>query len=122
MSILLLLHAVTITANDLRHDHVNPVRVRTHTFATLTETEALRLQGRPARFSVEPDSDPGEYGGQVLYDCAGQEPLHRTVWFRKEVDAELMEVEAVLVVIRHKESNGFAAFTELRLTRARVVW
>jgi hypothetical protein len=56
-----------------------------------------------------------------LYDCAGPEPLLRAVWLCSEMDAELMEVEAVLVVIQHREHDGFAAFTELRLTGARPV-
>jgi hypothetical protein len=77
--------------------------VRTHVFAMLTEAQALQLQGRQAQFLVELDSDLLEYEGQVLHDCAGLGELHHTLWQWGEVKedlAELVTVEAMLVVLR----------------------
>jgi len=117
---LLLTIAATIAVDLPAEDLAGAAElVRTQVFSELTEAQALQLEGRRARFQVELASGPAEHEGQVLYDCAGLEPLHPTVWFREEAAADLVEVEAVLVVIRHKESNGFAGFTELRLVGSR---
>jgi hypothetical protein len=91
-------------------------------FATLTESQALPLAGKPARYLVEPDSLPGntDTEGTVGYDCVGVDDLHRTVWLPAEPELveDLVEIEAVLRVLHHKARDGFPGYTELRLERA----
>jgi len=58
-------------------------------------------------------------------DCAGLGEIHRTLYLRpaekSEADGELVDVEAVLVLIHHAALINVPAFTEYRLTRARLV-
>jgi hypothetical protein len=96
--------------------------VRTHVIATLTESEALALQGRHARFRVEGLRDGWDLDDWTIFSCAGLRPLRRTVWLRAGQDVDdPMTVEAVLRVVPHAPRNDSPGFTELRLCRARVV-
>jgi hypothetical protein len=94
----------------------------TYHFATLTEAQAVQLQGRPARFRVEGARDGWDLDDWTIFNAPGGGPVRRTVWLRpgKDVD-DPMTVEAVLRVIRHPPRGRFPGYTELRLCGARVV-
>jgi hypothetical protein len=106
----------------LRHDRL----IRTLAFASLTEDQAMRLDGRRARFLVvvEPLTEDEE-AGQGSSECKGTDEVYRTIWLRagQEVQGPV-EVEATLRVLRFRpqhfqDGTFFAGFTEYRLLRAR---
>jgi hypothetical protein len=110
-----------LTAAD---PHLAPRAERTFVLSKLTPAEALRLDGKRARFRVALDSaeDP-DWNGFVGYDCATPDDIARTVLLYRGQDlADEMTVEATLRVIRHAATVGelgtfFPTFTEYRLTR-----
>lgn len=85
--------------------------------ATLTQADSLQLTGERHLFLVRIDSAPWSHDGYTIFDCVGKDA---TVWLRPgQQVADIMLVEATLGVVRHKASNGFPAFVELRLMDAR---
>jgi hypothetical protein len=101
--------------------------VPAHDFAALTPAAAGHLEGKPARYRVVLDSQPWESGPHVLYDCVSADDTDRTVWLVAGQRVEkVMDVEAVLRVIRHprqvaEDGTVFEMSTEYRLTEARRV-
>jgi hypothetical protein len=102
-------------------DRVSP----THDFATLPAHRARDLTGKVARYRVSLISDPYPEGKWDLYECAGDGVRLYSLWLpeRQEVKDEMV-VEAVLVVIYHKDrvaptGQRFLGCVEYRLTRAR---
>ncbi len=92
----------------------------TYDFASLSWRDASRLQGRRATFRIILDSDHDHEDGYTLFDCAGTDDTHRTVWFAGDEEGEEeMTVEATLQVIHHAGWGPFPAFTEYRLLDAR---
>jgi len=70
-----------------------------HVLATLTEAEALQVQGQPALFLIEPDSEPDEHDGQAVYDCVSADHVHRTVFLDLAQPCEdIFRVEATLMM------------------------
>jgi hypothetical protein len=92
---------------------------------TLPPDEAIRLQGRRERFRVRLDSAVSLVRGYSVAEVvvAGADDLG-TVWMQPgESLDDVLEVEARLVVVRHRPvvgANGtlFDGFTELRLVDA----
>jgi hypothetical protein len=96
-----------------------------HDFATLPAHRARQVHGKVARFRVKLISAPYPEGKWDLYECAGDGVRLYSLWLpeRQEVKDEMV-VEAVLVVIYHKDrvapwGQRFAGCVEFRLTRAR---
>src|SRR5262249_10201065 len=70
--------------------------VRTYDLATRSHPQAERLDGRRVRIRVDLESEPGDAGGAIVYDCASPDAVNRTVWLvpRQQIK-DVMEVEGV---------------------------
>jgi hypothetical protein len=123
--VLLPLLAVASSHADVPRDSVDATIVRTRDVACLPEETALQRQGRRARYRIELDSSEWEQGRYVAYDCRTDDMTHKTVWLVPGEEAtDEMEVEARLVILRHRgwiaqDGTRFEAFTEWRLMDAR---
>ena len=99
---------------------------RTHELHRLTHSQAERLVGRRAFYSIRIESLPDREGDCILYDCQSPSDVHATAWLPIGQElAEAMTVEATLRIIVHQPSVGadgtpFVGFTEYRLTLAMV--
>ncbi len=92
--------------------------------AELTSTQAEQLEGRRARFFVQPCSI-GEEDGFITCECLGLVgDAYLTLYFypdRPDAVPKRVVVEAVLKVIRHPKTKSSPGFTEFRLTHGRLV-
>lgn len=92
-------------------------------FATLTTSDAFKLDGRQVVLRLERDSLTDERDGFLVFDCAGPNDLHRTCWLRSsEKVGTRLTVTGTLRVIRHPPSRDglFPAFIEIRLVNVCV--
>jgi hypothetical protein len=97
-----------------------------HNLDTLRPVEAAQLAGHRLKFRVSLDSLPDWHGDYTLYASDGPDDVTRTVWFLPGQDphqGEVVTVEAVLVVLFHRERSGangtrFEGFREYRLMDA----
>jgi hypothetical protein len=95
-----------------------------HTLASLPLHQARQLHGQRATYRVVLDSPGDPEGEHDVYVCKGAGNIERTLWLPADEETEdEMVVEAVLLVIEHKEKitatgERFEGFTEYRLTRA----
>jgi hypothetical protein len=83
--------------------------VRAHDFATLTDAEARRLEGKPALFRVtlDGDSDTEERDGFTCADCVGEgEPLRSLYLCPGQEAAESMTVQATLRIRHYPAAVG----------------
>jgi hypothetical protein len=103
-----------------------PVQV-THDLASLTDGQAMRLQGRRHRTRVVRDSDPEHVNDCVCFDCQGpeeghREDGHRTVYFRKgdSANGQMTEgvVEARVRIVAVGGWGPFSSFWHVRLVEA----
>jgi hypothetical protein len=99
---------------------VDTAIVCTYNLAMLTPEQAQRLTGKRVRYRLELNSSEAEIAGYVSFDCCTNDDTHKTVdlvaW--DEV-ADVMELEARLIIRRHAGWGPFPAFTEYRLMDAR---
>jgi len=119
----LLLLIAAIPADHPR-THERTATVEVHVLAVLTEAEAKQLQGRRVRFLAEPCNNAFTQDGFLMYECHGMDMASRTLYLfppGPESLPERFKVEAELEVIHHRGGKGMQVFTELRLTRARLV-
>lgn len=90
-------------------------------FAAIRADQAHALDGKRVTLRVGRDSRAEGLDGEVAFDAAGDDDLHRTVritgddWLRVDRLPRRLVVEGRLRVVRHR------GFVELRLTDARVV-
>ena len=84
----------------------------------------LKLDGMTARFRLQPASPPGAVDGGLMYECAGDGDLSRTVVLSEEdldEPADEVEVDARLLVLFHQPRDEFRGFVEVRLMDVQVV-
>jgi hypothetical protein len=102
-------------------------RIRVYDLATLTEAEARRLEGRRALFRILLDSEPGERGRFVWYDCVSPDAVYSSVsLYPGEAVEGTATVAAVFRRIVHPPTVGadgsaLDGLTEYRLTQAVAV-
>jgi hypothetical protein len=89
---------------------------QTYDLALLTHGQAQQLDGRRVRIRVDLESEPGDVGGAVGYDCVSPDDVNRTVWLipRQQVK-DVMEVEGVFRLLWRPPGNGFAGYWEYRV-------
>ena len=97
--------------------------------ATMTATDAAKLDGRFGKFRIRLNSPDLEYNGYILYECESADGIARTIWFHPDSeqddfdDEKPIYVEARLVVIVHParviRRTFFIGFAEYRLMDAR---
>jgi hypothetical protein len=81
------------------------------------QAEARRLEGKRARFRVVLDS--AEDFVDHSWDCLAPDGLHATVYLRPDQEAaDMMTVEARLVIIDYPAGFGFPPLREYRLRSA----
>jgi hypothetical protein len=97
-----------------------PTRIeRSFDLALLSHRQAQQLDGQRVRIRVDIESDPGDAGGAVVYDCVSLDAVNRTVWLvpgQRVKDA--MDVEGVFRRLWRPPGNGFAGHWEYRVEGA----
>lgn len=89
--------------------------------ALLSHRDAQRLDGWRVRIRVDLESEPGDAGVAIVYDCVSLDAVNRTVWLvpgqRVRTDAGVV-VEGVFRLLWRGPGNGFAGFWEYRVEGA----
>jgi hypothetical protein len=86
-----------------------------------THSDAAVAEGHRGLFRIDLDSQPGNTGTHVYYDCASPNDVNRTVWlWPGQVTADTMTVEGTMRLVWHPRSKDgqFAGFWEYRLMDA----
>jgi hypothetical protein len=92
---------------------------RSFDLATLTHRQAQQLDGQRVRLRVDLESEPGDAGGAVVYDCVSLDDVNHTVWLIPgQRVKDVMIVECVFRVLWCPPGNGFAGFWEYRVEQA----
>jgi hypothetical protein len=60
--------------------HIPATVVRSFDLAMLSHRQAQLLDGQRVRIRVDLESEPGDAGGAVVYDCVSLDAVNRTVW------------------------------------------
>jgi hypothetical protein len=96
----------------------------TYDLALLSHRTAGQLDGRRVRFRVDLESEPGDAGSAIVYDCASLDGVNRTVWLvpgqrvQWQPIKDAVEVEGVLRVLWRPPGNGFEGYWEYRIEAA----
>jgi hypothetical protein len=98
---------------------VSPTVERSFDLGTLNHRQAQQLDGQRVRIRVDLESEPGDAGGAVVYDCVSPDAVNRTVWFVPGQEAkDVMDVDGVFRLLWRQPGNGFAGYWEYRVEDA----
>jgi hypothetical protein len=98
---------------------ISAAMVRSVELATLSHRQAQQLDGQRVRIRVDLESEPGDAGGAVVYDCVSLDAVNRTVWLVPGQQVrEAMDAEGVFRLLWRPPGNGFGGFWEYRVEGA----
>jgi hypothetical protein len=115
--------AVLLVSSHSPADVPSPSTEAVHVLdlALLSHNAAAVAEGHRGLFRIDLDSQPGDVGSHVVYDCASPYDVNRTVWlWPGQPVADTMTVEGTLRLVWHPRSKDgqFAGFWEYRLMDA----